>query len=135
MVDDVSENPFTLKCLEMMGKLQAIHIEIQTYVHEKGKGIENRLLNGWWMSWEVLQMRNLEQAQWGVRIETPVWAKALKNKEKWGPQSKPQWTLTSGISNSNISGKQRMLPKWISKTHNKTRKYINQSKLLKFNIK
>lgn len=30
VVDDVSENPFALKCLGMMGKLQEIHIEIPT---------------------------------------------------------------------------------------------------------
>lgn len=95
------------------------------------------------MSWEVLQMRTLEQAQCGVRIETPMWAETLKNKEKWGPLPNPQWTLTSGISNSNISGKQcsgkhckiQMLTKWISKTYKGTREYMNQSKLLKYNIK
>lgn len=87
------------------------------------------------MSWGVLQTRTLEQAQCGVRIETPMWAETLKNKEKWGPQPNLQWTLTSGISNSNISGKQRMLTKWISKTYKETREYMNQSKLSKYNIK
>lgn len=74
--------------------------------------------------WVMNVLRGFSDAKvragwWEGRPYIPEWARIRENKEQWASQSKPHGTLAGGISNACISGKQKMFPKWSSKTHEK----------------